>query len=210
MDAIVKIKTIIWLGEVAFEQFQKIDGYLKNKFNNHVVRFDHSYLEKDPEEIKQVYYLKNHFKKHEIAYEDNELRLALEDYLKSKEISYETTLIVGDISEKIAQASIDFSNRVNRANPINEEYLLMNHFQTANFFEDNTATKEEKNILFILPAKSFKDIQEEISQLEERLSNLNFPIYKVKQEELDFNKLLFNLDVGLEKAVSEDPNIELI
>ncbi len=211
MENFNKIKTIIWIGEEAEYQFQNSNDLIVDKFKNIIIKYSAFFEANERYKKNDIIYLENVFPKLEIKYEKQDLQMALEFVMEHKKIPKDSVLVIGDPSELMVQAFIANSGEQElfSTESENEMMYLNKQFSEMSFY-DTKISSVKNSLLFIESQGKFVDIQNEISNCKIEAMNKFTAVMTCKQNALNLNAFLFNLETNLGSALENSSEIELL
>ena len=199
---------IYWVGEHSFDIYKSTDPLILNNFDNQLLLF--SRTEAIDNQNESIVYLDEFYPMMEREYVVSDLQKPVAVFLKDRNISFETGLIIGDASERLVQTVVSvgsFENiEIKEINVLEEEFALANKIKANNEF--NMVDVSGFSILFLKEAMPFKDELENANVYKGQSTKTFQNVLNVANSEFKMNEFLYHLDNGVEEAVELSNGVE--
>lgn len=141
-------QVILWLGDIAFDTYDKLDPKIRSRFDHEIVLFE---KQENSNACKSIVYIKN--KEHpNLNYNVDELQFQHALFLEKRETKYH--LIVGSTLELLFVSFLESIKR--QAKKRSAGMPLLNCYKRKSF-------KADESILFLNASVAFKDIEKEMN-----------------------------------------------
>lgn len=205
MDEQETKRSVIWVGEHAFKEYNQLNTSTLNLYNHFVLR----YTRYDKTEINtSIYYLDEYTYLPEENYSKKALSISLVNWLKDKGIAFQEGIIIGDSSEILMQSFVDASTFSIPHESNKEEILFDAVYQLDSSYSKDWVNLSGFSVLFLKESIPFSDILQEAEQTKnEAYNNYNSVLY-VAHNPFSINGFLFYYQDGLEEIMKSMQSIQ--
>lgn len=181
---------ILWVGDKAFETYQRTDKNVLKAFTNYVLLFDSTHSGKHEEAT----YLKEVDKTVDLTYESNSLTEPLQSYFSSIKINT-IDLMIGSPYELLFQKIISLAkeNVSSDENEIGKEEYQLFSFQ---HFRNRTANEldfSQKNTLLLSQDIPFLDMISDAKTTQKKAKSTYKQTWSTLSEKAEINEFLYRL-----------------
>lgn len=179
---------ILWVGDKAFETYQRTDKNVLKAFTNYVLLFDSTHSGKHEEAT----YLKEVDKTVDLTYESNSLTEPLQSYFSSIKINT-IDLMIGSPYELLFQKIISLAkeNVSSNENEIGKEEYQLFSFQ---HFRNRTANEldfSQKNTLLLSQDIPFLDMISDAKTTQKKAKSTYKQTWSTLSEKAEINEFLY-------------------